>query len=427
MRFDSGSSMGSVTNLTPDFFAAGDPRVSPDATKILFSAQQGAGALWQVWEMDADGSNLRQVTDCSANCLKPDFLPRDRIVYTVLRGMGRHQTSAVYVSEESGASGHSITFGPGNFEVETVLQDGRILISAASPITDGAKGRGARTLYTIHPDGTELTEFRQDAHAGAAQGKAEELSDGTVLFVERQNRVGQGVDGELAWIRPAAKHNSPVTPGQSLYWSAHELDEGTLVVSMKRPGTRASDDRFDLYAFSLAKRAVGQLIYRDLNFSSVEAVPLEQRPTPKNYWSILNPESKTGRVICLNAYLSAEAPGGRLGARIARVRVLTLESDRAGESALGEAPVETDGSFYILVPADRPIRFELLDARGTVIRAQRSWIWARPGEDAGCLGCHEDKALTPENHWPLALKRLDTPIPLGVPVSPQPAHPVGVK
>lgn len=436
VRFEPGWSTRYITDLTPDFFAAADPQVSPDATKVLFSAQQSAGALWQVWEMNADGSNQRQITHCSSDCVKPAFLPRDRIVYTVFSGTGRHQTSALYVSDESGAGGHPITFGPGNFAVETVLHDGRILVSAASPLTASGNGSGARTLYTIHSDGTELTVFRQDANPGAARSRAEELSDGTVLFVERRKIVGRdgagemNGAGELAAIRPAAVRSSlvRVTPGfasgQSVYWSVHELDEGTLVVSRKRSGSPASDERFDLYAFNLANRAVGQLIYRDPKFSSVEAVPLEQRPAPRHYWSILHPDSKTGRVICLDAYLSADAPDGRLGQRIARVRVLTLEPDQADESVLGEAPVETDGSFYILVPADRPIRFELLDAKGTVIRAQRSWIWVRPGEDAGCLGCHEDKALTPENHWPLALKRLDAPFPLGVAVSPQPAHPV---
>jgi Hydrazine synthase alpha subunit middle domain len=427
VRLDPGPSSGSVTNLTPEFFAAADPQVSPDAATILFSAQQSAGALWQVWEMDADGSKQHQITHCSADCLKPAFLPRGRIVYTVFSRTGRGQTSAVYVSEESGTGSHPITFGPGNFEVETVLQDGRILVSAASPLMAGGIGRGARTLYTMHPDGSELTVFRQDAHPSATQSRAEELSDGTVLFVKRPNVGGRDGDGELAWVRPAALHNSVVTSGKSLYWSAHELDEGTLVVSMKRPGASAVNEKFDLYSFDLAKRKTGLLIYRDPKFSSVEAVPLEQRPAPKDYFSILHPERKTGRVICLNAYLSAGAPGGRLSQQIASVRVLTLDSDGAHEGVLGEAPVEKDGSFYLLVPADQPVRFELLDAKGTVIRSQRGWIWTRPGEDAGCVGCHEDKAVTPENHWPLALKRMDTPIPLGVPLSPQPAHPVGVK
>jgi hypothetical protein len=76
--------------------------------------------------------------------------------------------------------------------------------------------------------------------------------------------------------------------------------------------------------------------------------------------------------------------------------------------------VEKDGSFYVAVPANLPVRFQLLDAGGETIHEQRGWVWARPGEERGCAGCHESKALTPENRWPLALKRFDTPTPLGV-------------
>lgn len=426
-RLDPGSSNRSVTNLTPDYFAAADPQIYPDASKILFSARQTAGAAWQVWEMDADGSRQHQITHCSADCLKPAFLPHNRIVYTSVSGTGRGQTSELFVSDESGAGAHPITFGPGDFEVETVLQDGRILASAASPLVAGGNRRGARTLYTLHPDGTELTLFRQGIHANAAEGGAQELRDGTVLIVERRNTVGRDEEGKLAWVRPAALRNSPISPGRSVYWSAHELDGGTLVVSLKRPASANGAGKFDLYAFNLAKKSVGPLIYRDPNFSSVQAVPLEQRPTPRHYWSILHPESNTGRVVCLNAYLSADVPGGQLKPHIARVRVLTLESEGAGERALGEALVEADGSFYVSLPANQPVRFELLDAKGTVIHAQKSWVWARPGEDVGCLGCHEDQALTPENHWPLALKRMDTPFPLGTSISPQADHSVGVK
>jgi hypothetical protein len=91
------------------------------------------------------------------------------------------------------------------------------------------------------------------------------------------------------------------------------------------------------------------------------------------------------------------------------VRVLALDEGTQHETSLGEATVEPDGSFYIAVPPDQPVRFELLDGMGRVVRAQRSWIWSRSGEERGCVGCHEDRALAPENRWPLALRRFDTP------------------
>jgi hypothetical protein len=107
-----------------------------------------------------------------------------------------------------------------------------------------------------------------------------------------------------------------------------------------------------------------------------------------------------------------EGVRGRLAAAIARVRVIALESSNGGERSLGEAPVEKDGSFYVELQANEPVRFELLDEKGQTIVAERSWIWTRPGEQRGCPGCHGDKALAPENRWPLTLKRFDTPTAL---------------
>jgi hypothetical protein len=57
-----------------------------------------------------------------------------------------------------------------------------------------------------------------------------------------------------------------------------------------------------------------------------------------------------------------------------------------------------------------------------VVRGQQSWVWGRPGEEHGCVGCHEDLAVAPENRWPLALRRLDAPTCLGVQAPLEAAH-----
>jgi hypothetical protein len=296
-----------------------------------------------------------------------------------------------------------------------VLRSGRILVSAWSSLFAGGRRPLRRALYAIRPDGTGLTAFRPNNRENLIQSGAQELDDGAVLFVEKGDTAKQGPGGMLAWIRPGAVHNSLITPHQSSYWSARKLDGSTLVVARSSANSQARNEKFDLYAFDLATRSPGKLIYHSPEFSSVQAVPLEPHGTPRNYWSILHPQLKTGRVICLNAYLSAAAPGGRLRTSIDRVRVLMLDANQRNEQVLGEAPVEKDGSFYVTVPADRPMRFELLDAKGRIIQAQRSWVWTRPGEDMGCLGCHDDKAMAPPNHWPEALSRFDTPVALGAP------------
>jgi hypothetical protein len=187
-------------------------------------------------------------------------------------------------------------------------------------------------------------------------------------------------------------------------------------------GTQNPTRRFDLYAFDVAKGQLGALIYQDTSLSSVQAVAVAAHPAPRWFRSIVKPELKEGYFICLDSYSSADSPKGRTSTPIANVRVIMLEPQTSHARLLGQATVEKDGSFYVAVPSDVPVRFELLDAAGRVIKAQHSWLWTRPGEENGCVGCHEDKALAPPNRWPLTLRRFDTPTRLGLKNVPEASH-----
>jgi hypothetical protein len=420
------SPVGDPAPLAPQFFAVSGTQVSFDGSRILFAGQKEKNSTWQIWEMAVDGAAPRQITHGTDDCLQPAYLPRDQIVYTAFTGTGPQRSSAIYVCQRDGTKAHLITFGPGNFQVETVLRSGRVLVSAASPLLaggTGGNGWGHRALYLVRPDGSGLGLFRQDATMDPISTGAEELDNGAVLFVQGANTAaGSPVGGELAWVPQGALRAVRLTAPPSLYESARELRAGTLIVSRQTPGLSAADRTFDLYAFDLASQTLGKRLYHQPKLSSLSPFLIAPHPAPLYYPSILHLEEKAGRVLCLNSYLSADAPHGRIAVPIAQVRVMALDQGRR-ERTLGNAPVEKDGSFYIMVPADTPIRFALLDAKGRVIRAQKSWIWARPGEDRGCLGCHEDQALAPENHWPQTLSRFDTPVPVGVPAQPQAKHP----
>jgi len=77
---------------------------------------------------------------------------------------------------------------------------------------------------------------------------------------------------------------------------------------------------------------------------------------------------------------------------------------------MSQAPVEKDGSFYVQVPSERPIRFELLDGNSKTVRAAESWFWMRRGEQRVCVGCHAGPERAPENKVPEILNRILTPV-----------------
>ena len=56
---------------------------------------------------------------------------------------------------------------------------------------------------------------------------------------------------------------------------------------------------------------------------------------------------------------------------------------------LATVPLAADGSFYVEVPADRLLQLQVLDSDRRVLGNQTFWMYARPGETKGCVGCHE--------------------------------------
>jgi hypothetical protein len=78
---------------------------------------------------------------------------------------------------------------------------------------------------------------------------------------------------------------------------------------------------------------------------------------------------------------------------------------------LGEIPIEKDGSFNIEIPANTPIELQTLDADGMALRSC-GWLWTKDYARQGCIGCHEDPELTPENVMVDAVKRPSTKLTL---------------
>jgi hypothetical protein len=72
---------------------------------------------------------------------------------------------------------------------------------------------------------------------------------------------------------------------------------------------------------------------------------------------------------------------------------------------LGTAPLAADGSFFVEVPSDRLLHFQVLDSDRRVVGNQLTWISCRPGETHSCVGCHERPQTTSPPNRPLALSQ----------------------
>jgi hypothetical protein len=84
------------------------------------------------------------------------------------------------------------------------------------------------------------------------------------------------------------------------------------------------------------------------------------------------------------------------------------------DSTLGYVDVAADGSFYLKVMADKPFQIQKVDKDGHVLNSSCGWIWLRPNERRGCIGCHEDPENVPDNRVPLAVKKSPVIIPMHI-------------
>jgi hypothetical protein len=89
-----------------------------------------------------------------------------------------------------------------------------------------------------------------------------------------------------------------------------------------------------------------------------------------------------------------------------------MQDDQGRAVVMGTAPVESDGSFFVKTPADRPIRFALLNEKGSVVRQEHGWFWSRGGEQRICVGCHTGPERASENRLPIVLLHSTTAVDL---------------
>jgi hypothetical protein len=170
-----------------------------------------------------------------------------------------------------------------------------------------------------------------------------------------------------------------------------------------------------------------EIVYRDLNVSSIWPAPIRPRPRPPVIPPVVNAAGdKEGTFFLQNVNASIYALPEASVKRLRIVQVLPKTTPNAndptvglanaspGKQVLGTVPVESDGSAFFRAPAGIPLCFQALDERGQAVQTMRSLTYLQPGEQASCVGCHEHRLSTSREEPPaLALKRAPSQIEPG--------------
>jgi hypothetical protein len=420
VSYDPSRPEAGVTNLTRGFSAAGRPDVSFDGKRVLFTARRSPDDPFNAWEMNADGSGLRRITNQTAGITEAIYLST---IYTINDSEPAHQIAfgveddngpgALYTCRMDGTQVSQVTFDPYGATDPCQLSDGRLLFSG---------GRGP-ALLTVNTDGTDVFVFAAAHEPFAWRGMPCETDDGWIVYVESPEGMADGGGSLVAVSRTASLHSRRVVADRAsgLYRSPAAAGAGTVLVAF-RPRDGGS---FGLYLLDLHAATRNAEVYDDPQWHELDAAVVRARPAAAGRSSVVNEQVPVGMLYCLDAYLSGTQRSRDTGdERIEGLQVFRALTSGGrypdgpagaaiAEELLGTVPVEPDGSIHLSVPVRTPLRLETIGPDGRVLQVMHSWFWVMPGERRGCIGCHEDRELSPPNRHPLALRK--PPHPVGLP------------
>lgn len=415
-----------------------DPEVDYDGRRIVFSMRAGKADDYHVYTVNADGSDLKQLTRAKGvSDIDPVWLPDGDILFGATREpkycmCNRHIMCNLYRMKPDGANIHQIgksTLFEGH---PTVLSDGRVLYDRWEYV-DRDFG-DAQGLWVCNPDGTRhaiywgnnttspggVINAREIPGSGsqviASLVSCHDRAWGALGIIDR----ARGVDGPEPVLR-----TWPADYRAKIHAGGKEDFDSTRSLAVKYADPYPLDDGHFLCTRTVGRGGEMAIVYLDLHGNEVvvheEAPgchsPVVLRPAKKPVVQAaqrnFDDPQAPGRFYVQNVYIGTHMQGVEQGA-VKALRVVESPEKRSwlpvrgwfghGEEAaamnwhsfenkriLGTVPVEEDGSAYFEVPGNTFVYFQLLDKDGKMIQSMRSGAYLQPGELHGCVGCHENR------------------------------------
>jgi hypothetical protein len=444
-----------VTRLLEGQLPAGTvlhPDLSFDARRVVFAFCDHTPAdpnlrQFFLWEIGTDGRGLRQLTGKAADRLAgadgrqtsliedfdPCYLPDGGLAFVSTRTQthircqygGRYFANfLLYRADANGAHIRPLSFAEAPEWKPAVLDDGRIIYSRWDYTNrhsyhfqslwvtwpDGTGTAGVYGNLTRNPCNTAEPRPIPGSHKLVATATAHHgYTAGSLVVVDPR----QGLDGlppltritpEIAfpetedWPKGACANPYPLS--EDLFLAAYTPDQ------LAKEGQVQAENAYGIYLIdTLGGR---ELIYRDPAMSCFSPIPIQPRPRPPVLPTRppAAPGAALGSFYVRNVYQSTQPlPAGSIKSlRVVQVFPQTIESPPSRSLAVyempkqivGTAPVAEDGSVAFCAPAGQPLFFQLLDQNGMAVMTMRSLAYLQPGEESGCIGCHESRHAAPD-------------------------------
>ena len=391
-----------------------DPQIHYDGNKMLFSWRPSGTRYFNLWEMNIDGSEKRQLTFGEFDDIEPTYLPGGDIVFVSTRSKRWVQCWLTQVAtiHRCDANGKNIRELSSNMEQDNTpwpLPNGQILYTRWEYV-DRSQVH-FHHLWMMNPDGTRQTIYFGNLNPGTTMIDAKPVPNsrkivasfspghgrrehaGTVTLVDP--RPGPDDRGAVQPISRHPDHRDPWAFSETAFMAARETElhlldadgneqtiyrlpdawrEAGFRINEPRPvASRAREfllaDQIDLSDPTRPGTLTVIDVHRGRNMEGVEPgtikklLIMETLPKPINFTGGMEPLSYGG--------------------------TFTLER------IYGTVPVEPDGSASFTLPPLRSFFFIALDENDLAVKRMQSFTSVMPGESTTCIGCHEQRTATP--------------------------------
>lgn len=453
-----------------DHGAFATPDLSSDGRSILFAWTDNSEHEWgygtkscfHIFRINADGTDLIQLTDGPYSDFDPCWLPDGRIAFISERRGGHIRCFAAYLKVRTYTMFSMSADGSGMrpmsyFETSewnpAVNNEGQVVFTRWD-YTDRENCLGSR-IWLCRADGSDPRaphgNYPQPYHSFPDRPKFP-----TLHGREIDGRMGaplvemgiRAIPGSPLYVFTAAPHHGEVfgslcaldlrTPDDGHMSQVRRITPEEPFPESENAGRRhykyggawpLSEDFFlcnawedlvllDRYGNRELLCELGALpCAQDERLRITDPIPLRPRPAPPA--ALPDPVKRPATIAVMNVY-DSDMPFPE-GTRIRWLRVtqnilksnhamgepmIGYERENTPRIPLGIVPVEEDGSAYFEAPVAKELIFQVLDADYRAIHSMRSVASVRPGEQLTCQGCHEPVQRAPSvGRQPMALRR----------------------
>jgi len=384
-----------------------DPNVHYDAKKVLFSYRKGGSGQFHLYEINIDGTGLKQLTDGIYDDLEATYLPDGGIAF--VSGRAKRwvncwlvQVAVLYRCDGDGKNIHQLSANIEQDNTPWVLPDGRLLFTRWEYV-DRSQVQ-FHHLWSCNPDGTNQAAYYGNMHPGSVfiDAKAIPNSD-RVVFIDSP---GHG----------AIEHRGFLSTVTGKYGPDDRSAKKRIGNVRGRDPFSVSDNCFIIAtekSINVVDKAGKVMPLHTATIRVHEPRPVIVRKRERVIPSRVDMSKATGTMILDNVYIGRNM-GGITKGEIKKLIVLEtlpkplnygngyhdfIPLSHGGTFTLarivGTVPVEPDGSAHFELPANRPLFFIAANEKNESVKRMHSFTSVMPGEILSCVGCHEDRVKTP--------------------------------